>query len=1307
MPTFKAKPHAAERLESRLLCTSISPLLQYDFNSGTAWPAMSASATNGGTATAMQGAYGTIDTEGGTTPTGGLQLTASPPSSGSWTADLNSGELAVSNTITNLGLLTLNFTLSASQGLPVRLRVFSYASATGSPSGGLETLIYPATSNYNQHFAVDLSSMNRSGAGTFNPAAPYISFSFEMTSIVGWSAGSVCKLDVDNVNYSKPAYYVSATGSNSNNGLTTSTAFATPAKAVSVSQPGDIIEIMTGTYTISDTGANAIHFSAGGTPADWITLKNYPGQTPEIQSEWWNAILIGNGSSTTKATTPAVAYINIRGLYLRGDADYAQTTYNSSIGQSNPQTNGDAITVDGRYETNHPHDFLFNNNLVEYFSGGGIGGEECDRIDIENNVIENTSWWTIYATSGISILSDYNFDGTTNLYTRIVRDNSCSGSITNEESDEGEWSDGNGIIIDLNVDTGYLLSTSACLGRTLVEDNASFNNGGSGIHAFESNHVDIINNVAYNNGVSPYNGLPKAVSHYSQIFAASYGVDTDIHIYNNILVAPTGSAYPVNTATSESASFFHDNLYYGGNGTPLMGTGDRILNPQFVNPTTNPTTANFELLSTSPAINAGTTALAPLVDIVNNVRNGIPDIGAYEYYSSGAPTVVTAASASPAPVAGTSTTLSVLAGDAGGPTALTYAWAATALPPGAASPTFDPNNGTNVTYVTSATFSQAGTYTLTVTVTDTSGYSATSSVNVVVNQTITAISLSPTPTTIAGGTTQQYTASVTDQFGQPMNPTLNWNASGGGTVSSSGLFTANQVGGSFSVTATSAGITGSATVSIVPTIYTGTGYYVRLAPDGVTEQIWIGTPGSVGPSTGNPTYSIPLANLPSLSFGPGAGAEALTIDLQNGKPIPAGSLNYNGSTGSDSLSIRGSIGNDAVTVNATQVLFGSTPITYTNIGSIQVNLGAGSDVLTQSAQPGNGATLSYLNPTANDALVVSGGTFTFPPSTSGFNRITLGNLNISSGAGVVLYTSSSVPHTTRSLLVAGTLSISGTSVLDLQSNDLIVSNDGLSSVSTLVQQGYASGQWNGVGAIISSSAAQDSTHLTALGVIQNTLDGTTTGGLLYGNGTLLGLFDGYSPLKTDVLVKYTYYGDTNLDGAVDGTDYGRLDSASLADQSNPTTATGWYNGDLNYDGVVDGSDYTLIDNAFNSQGASLAAQIADPGQGSSAQTASRGHPLVSPAATQASQNQPISQSDMESSRLKNSSSLGEAGPSDMGRYANAVNPAMSSGPKLDSVPDQARYEHLKAVASPRGHKEVEESEIELAVLVRPEENLLD
>ena len=86
---------------------------------------------------------------------------------------------------------------------------------------------------------------------------------------------------------------------------------------------------------------------------------------------------------------------------------------------------------------------------------------------------------------------------------------------------------------------------------------------------------------------------------------------------------------------------------------------------------------------------------------------------------------------------------------------------------------------------------------------------------------------------------------------------------------------------------------------------------------------------------------------------------------------------------------------------------------------------------------------------------------------------------------------------------------------------------------------------------------------------------------MYGNGVGLGAFDGTLPGASDILVKYTYYGDANLDGKVDGSDY------ALIDNGYNKHLTGWYNGDFNYDGVIDGSDYTLIDNAFNTQSANL------------------------------------------------------------------------------------------------------------------------
>lgn len=69
----------------------------------------------------------------------------------------------------------------------------------------------------------------------------------------------------------------------------------------------------------------------------------------------------------------------------------------------------------------------------------------------------------------------------------------------------------------------------------------------------------------------------------------------------------------------------------------------------------------------------------------------------------------------------------------------------------------------------------------------------------------------------------------------------------------------------------------------------------------------------------------------------------------------------------------------------------------------------------------------------------------------------------------------------------------------------------------------------------------------------------------------------------DVLVKYTWTGDTNEDGRVDGADYLFLDAGYLTGGVRPQ------DGDVDFSGVVDGDDFFLVDRAFLSQTSVLAA----------------------------------------------------------------------------------------------------------------------
>jgi PA14 domain/Carbohydrate binding module (family 35)/Carbohydrate binding module (family 6)/K319L-like, PKD domain len=234
------------------------------------------------------------------------------------------------------------------------------------------------------------------------------------------------------------------------------------------------------------------------------------------------------------------------------------------------------------------------------------------------------------------------------------------------------------------------------------------------------------------------------------------------------------------------------------------------------------------------------------------------------------PTVAQAASGSPSPVTGTTTQLHVLGADDGGEANLTYTWSVVGTPP---APVTFSANGTNAAKDTIATFTKAGTYTFQVTISD-GNLSATSSVTVVVQQTLTGIAVSPATATVQQGGTQQFTAVGSDQFGSAMAtpPALAWSLSGAtapGTMTGSGLYTAPTAGTpTVTVRATAGAVSGSASVTVTPTVQFGTGNGLRgkyydnynftnlkvTRTDPTLNFNWVH--GSPDPSIGPETFSV-------------------------------------------------------------------------------------------------------------------------------------------------------------------------------------------------------------------------------------------------------------------------------------------------------------------------------------------------------------------------------------------------------------------------------------------------------------------
>jgi len=324
----------------------------------------------------------------------------------------------------------------------------------------------------------------------------------------------------------------------------------------------------------------------------------------------------------------------------------------------------------------------------------------------------------------------------------------------------------------------------------------------------------------------------------------------------------------------------------------------------------------------------------------------------------------------------------------------------------------------------------------------------------------------------------------------------------------------------------------------------------------------------------------------------GSGASA--VDLSPSLPGITGTQAF-GTNGSQQVGLgETSNGSHGIvwtgTAASAQDLHGYLPSTGTWSSSIANSIDSSGDIFGTAVGALNGISATFaaewIPANSSDPIVVaSGQNYQFAGnSAAGISNRSIGGLTIN-GGGAAIIPASANSSTRQVLVITGTgLAIAGTTgnwtgSLNLANNDLDLPGASLATVSDQVKQGYNGGTWNGSDGIASTAAAADTKHLTALGVIQNNQSG-------FALFTASHQFDGVTPGTTDVLVKYTYDGDTNFDGQVDGSDYANIDNGYLH------KLTGWFNGDFNYDGTVNGSDYTLIDNSFNQQGAAISAAVA-------------------------------------------------------------------------------------------------------------------
>ena len=232
----------------------------------------------------------------------------------------------------------------------------------------------------------------------------------------------------------------------------------------------------------------------GSASGGYITYQAYPGQHPVIQfSGSWNAIHV------------AASFITINGFEIQGMDEPSLTLAQAqSLGMGSPKTNGSGIAVGSTSIVTPFTHIVIENNLVYNCSEVGIEVMRADYVTVKNNITHDNSWWSPYGGSGISVAYLADSDSNTG-YKNFIENNISYGNImkVGEPAAGGAMADGNGIIIDDNENDQ--VHQPAYNGRTLVENNLSYLNGGTGLHAFHSQHVDFFYNTAYMNNQSTGN----------------------------------------------------------------------------------------------------------------------------------------------------------------------------------------------------------------------------------------------------------------------------------------------------------------------------------------------------------------------------------------------------------------------------------------------------------------------------------------------------------------------------------------------------------------------------------------------------------------------------------------------------------------------------------------------------------------------------------------------------------------------------------------------------------------------------------
>jgi hypothetical protein len=325
----------------------------------------------------------------------------------------------------------------------------------------------------------------------------------------------------------------------------------------------------------------------------------------------------------------------------------------------------------------------------------------------------------------------------------------------------------------------------------------------------------------------------------------------------------------------------------------------------------------------------------------------------------------------------------------------------------------------------------------------------------------------------------------------------------------------------------------------------------QLIPPLSPASTWNLDGGGDWSSAANWTGAIPNAIGATAVFGNKITAPStVTVDM----PMTVGQVDFN------SPSAYTIAGTNALTLAATT-------------GDAQINVTTGSHAISAPVTLAGNATFTVTSAASN--LSIAG---TLSAAGQSLTKAGAGALTVSNVRAQALAINGGTVATAPHGGAAGTSVLSGltiaggdnawTAKLDLADNDAVIQSTATNKAADFarlvnqVKQGFNDGTWSGLG-ITSATAAANANADTGLSVADNALLGYSE-------------FSGQAVTADSILLKYTYYGDIDANGAVDADDL-----TVFAYNFGRTSGTMQIDGDIDFNGAVNADDLTVLANNFS------------------------------------------------------------------------------------------------------------------------------